>query len=545
MAGIAASNEAQIAGMLSLFEYLDYHMGVPGMDFKTLVDNAETYVNGSNALKKKETDAILDILKAGLEKIDGLAELRLTMSDHGKGIEADAFVSDRGDAYVAYRGTGDGKWIDNGRGMTEALTESQEQASLFYDRVVEQCGLDVNTNLIVTGHSKGGNNAQAVTLNSRYRALIDKCFSFDGQGMSKAAIKRYSCMTGFEEQLDKMYGINGKNDLINTLGNQVIPDEHMIYIETNTDAAELTQTHAMQYLYYRRDGKFDWSLNEETDQRELGRYGSRLSKILMNMPEDMRESCAVAIMQLIELPEEMMIGYNGDHASWSDMCVFLHYGLPAITYSIIGTKEGQEALCEILKDMVANLIKEFDVWEIMGNFVGTLMLSPILLPIIGIGSVSAVGLLEGMEFVIDTLAALEKLREILGKIGHCIQECMDAIGEFFNQIDDWIRYKVSGRPVIHSAAFVVHMDSLHHAAEETCNMKRLLQQAALEMNHVGRSLPMRGIMADTLKMQINYVTFYVNQVSNRAGILERVLNQTVGTYERYECRIANSVKEMA
>ena len=118
MAGIAASNEAQIAGMLSLFEYLDYHMGVPGMDFKTLVDNAETYVNGSNALKKKETDAILDILKAGLEKIDGLAELRLTMSDHGKGIEADAFVSDRGDAYVAYRGTGDGKWIDNGRGMT-------------------------------------------------------------------------------------------------------------------------------------------------------------------------------------------------------------------------------------------------------------------------------------------------------------------------------------------------------------------------------------------------------------------------------------------
>ena len=46
-------------------------------------------------------------------------------------------------------------------------------------------------NIIVTGHSKGGNKAQYVTINSKYNDLIDKCFSFDGQGMSPEAIEAF------------------------------------------------------------------------------------------------------------------------------------------------------------------------------------------------------------------------------------------------------------------------------------------------------------------------------------------------------------------
>lgn len=541
MSGIAASKEAQIAGMLSMFEYLNYHMGDPGTDFRTLINDAEAYLTNISEMDE-EKSAMLQILNEGLNNIDGLGDLRLVMSDHGGGIEADAFVSDGGDAYVAYRGTGDGKWIDNGRGMTAELTPSQSQASSFYDRVAEQCGLDENSNVIVTGHSKGGNNAQAAALNAKHRRLIDKCFSFDGQGMSEAAIKRYSSMPGYEEQIRKMYGISGKDDAVNELGIKVIPDENSIYIETNADIIELGKTHAIEYLYQREDGTFGWTLNNETSQGELGRYAHRLSEILMSMPEEIRESCAVALMQLIEFPEGMMVGFNGDHASWSDMSSLLHYGLPAIIYSIIGTKEGQEALCEILKDEVGNLIGKYDVWEIVGHLVGAVMVSPILLPLMegsDIGDVT--GILAGVALVVDTLAVIERLGEILEEIGQCIQECLNAIGEFFEQIGDWVRHKVTGRPMIDSAEFSVHVDTLYHTAEELGNMKRMLQRAASGVNRVKRSLPMRGIAAGAVKMQLNYVTVCVNQVSNRADMMERALDQTAGTYEQYERRIAANV----
>lgn len=541
MTGFTISNEEKIAGMLNLFEYLDYHMGVPGMNFEQLVKEAEQYIKNSPAQNTSDKEAFLEILNSGLNEIPGLKDLRLSISDHGRGIEADAFISDRGDAYVVYRGTGDGKWIDNGRGMTAELTESQAQASSFYDRVVEKCGLDDNTNLIVTGHSKGGNNAQAVTLNANHRELIDKCISFDGQGMSDKAVKRYRDMPGYEEQLEKMYEINGKHDVVNELGIKVIPNGHTIYIETNTDASELVETHAMQYMYQREDGTFGCELNGETSQGELGRYAHRLSEILMNMPEELRESCAVAIMQLIELPEEMKIGYDGDHASWSDMSTFLHYGLPTVIYTIIGTDEGRDALCEILKDAVSNMIEKYGVWETMGVFAGTVMLSPILLPILGYVIEGAAVILSGVTMVVDMLAVLEKIGEILDEIGRCIQQCLEAIEEFFAQIGDWIRHKVTGRPIIDSAEFSVRIEALHSAADELDSMKRLLQRTASEVNRVQRSLPMKGIAASVVKMQLNFVTLYVNQIANHSDIMERALDQTVNTYERYERQVVNNV----
>lgn len=541
MAGIAMSNDVQIAGMLSMFEYLNYHMGDPGTSFGDLVKEAADYLYSNRSQMTSEKETILGILEEGVDNIPGLSNLRLRMSDHGGGIEADAFVSDGGDAYVAYRGTGDGKWIDNGRGMTEKLTKSQERASLFYDRVVEMCGLDENSNVIVSGHSKGGNNAQAATLNSRHRGLIDKCISFDGQGMSEKAVEHYSRMPGYEEQLKKMYGINGKYDVVNELGFIVIPNEHIAYIETNANASDLVETHAMQYMYQREDGTFGYMLNGETSQGSLGRYAHRLSEILMSMPEEMRGSCAMAIMQLIELPEEMKIGYDGDHASWSDMSIFMHFGLPAVIYSMIGTDEGRDALCEILKDIVNNKIEKDGIWETMGTITGAVMLSPLLLPAFGYIVKDVLLILGGVTLVIDTLAALEKLGEILEEIGRCIQECLGAIGEFFDQIGDWIRYKVTGRPIIDSADFSIHVDTLYYAAEELGNMKKILQRAASEVNSVRRSLPMRGIAANVVKMQLNYVTLCVNQISNRSGTMERALNKTANTYERYECRITENV----
>ena len=38
--------------------------------------------------------------------------------------------------------------------------------------------------------------------------------------MSNAAVERYQRMPGYEEQRQKMYAVNGENDVVNELGNE-------------------------------------------------------------------------------------------------------------------------------------------------------------------------------------------------------------------------------------------------------------------------------------------------------------------------------------
>lgn len=539
MAGISTSNEAQIAAMLNLFEYLDYHMGEPGTDLRTLVHEAEQYLSSSGQLSESRA-AMLDILKQGMDSIPGLADMRLAMSDHGSGIEADAFVSDHNEAYVVYRGTGDGKWIDNGRGMTEELTESQSQASDFYDRVVRECGLNEDTNLIVTGHSKGGNNAQSAALNAENRMLIDKCYSFDGQGMSDAAVERYSSMPGYEEQCRKLYGINNESDPVNELGIKVIPDENTVYIKTNTRDSDLVSTHAMEYLFYREDGTYGYTMNGETVQGELGKYAHRLSEILMSMPEELRDSCAVTLMQLIELGEDTMIGYDGDHATFTDASLLIHFGLPAIIYSIIGTEEGRDALIAIMTDAVNKYVEEHGVWETMGVITAIIMISPVIVPIIWPKILSAGLFIAGVVIVIDVLAALEQLGKFLEKVWSYIQDCLEAIEEFFEQISEWIKSKVTGRPIIKSADFSVNIDALRYAADELGSMRQALLRAMSDVYSVRYSLPMYGAGATAVKAYMDYVVIRTNLISSHIGSMERAIDRTANTYEQHERRIAGN-----
>lgn len=541
MTDIRTSNEAQIAAMLNIYEYLDYHMGTPGTTFERLVREADEYLRKKGPLDE-EKEQLLNILNQGIEFVPGLADLRLELPAHSenpceRGIEADAFVSGGNDVYVVYRGTGDGKWIDNGRGMTRELTSSQSQASDYFDRVVNACGVDEDTNLIVTGHSKGGNNAQSVTLNARNRDLIDTCISFDGQGMSDAAIERYHRMPGYEDQINKMYAINGENDVVNELGIKVIPDDHTVYIETNADTTNLIATHAMQYLFHREDGSFGYTFNEESSQGELGQYAHRLSELLMRMPEDMRDSCAVSIMQLIELPEELKIGYDGDHASLSDLSAFLRYGLPTVIYSIIGTEEGRDALCVIFKDLVENAIDKYGVWGTLGIVTGTLLVSPVVMPVLFSFGRDIVAFMAGITAAVGVLAAIEKLGTYLEQIKEGIQKCLAAVEEFFDKIGDWIRSRVTGRPIIDDADFSVNIEALRYAADELGGMRQILLRASSKVGSVKRSLPIHGLAAGAVKMYLNYVALSLYQVSGRAGLMERAANRMADTYVNYERRI--------
>jgi len=203
-----------------------------------------------------------------------------------------------GTIYVAYRGTGDGKWVDNGRGITE-YSPMQRAAAGYFDKVVENHNISASNNIVVSGHSKGGNSAQVATILSNNRALISACYSMDGQGMSAAAIKEAMRMSGiadYNRQIDKMVSINELNDYVHPLGIGIIPSS-----QTYT----LTQGDHNPYQLFNRDGSLAWTkdANENIVHGTPGNLTKAMnivSKAAQLLPLPLQSALAVDIMGMFE-----------------------------------------------------------------------------------------------------------------------------------------------------------------------------------------------------------------------------------------------------
>ena len=109
----------------------------------------------------------------------------LTIAKSDESIDATCFVDKEGNATVAFQGTGGtyDKWNDNIVAALEADTRYRQKANDFIQK--DLAGYE---NITVTGHSKGGNLAQHVTVQNGDR--IDRCVSFDGQGFSADYISK-------------------------------------------------------------------------------------------------------------------------------------------------------------------------------------------------------------------------------------------------------------------------------------------------------------------------------------------------------------------
>ena len=102
-----------------------------------------------------------------------------------KDVRAVCYTNDKDDdPVVVFRGTGGTKeaWTDNFEGAYYEDTRIQQLADDF---VGNECA--VYSGVVVTGHSKGGNLAQYVTV--KQNKMVDSCVSFDGQGFGREFIR--------------------------------------------------------------------------------------------------------------------------------------------------------------------------------------------------------------------------------------------------------------------------------------------------------------------------------------------------------------------
>lgn len=141
------------------------------------------------------------------------------------GMRAACFVDDvtnPSDVNVVFRGTsGDYEWHDNGQGAYVEDTNQQIAAADYVNNLPGEYG----NNIVVTGHSKGGNKAQYVTITTD---RIEKCVSYDGQGFGQDFIDKYS--DEIAEKNSKIISISAENDYVNCLLQPIAGEK--IYIET-------------------------------------------------------------------------------------------------------------------------------------------------------------------------------------------------------------------------------------------------------------------------------------------------------------------------
>lgn len=361
-------SEAEISMVLDTFMYLDYRQAREGTSLNNILKDLEDhpdYGGGGihygeyTVLKKASENREIGSLTIGCQSVN---------MGYDSGTAACTFTTpDKTKVYVVYRGTGDGEWPDNGIGMTSAATTQQKKALSYFEQVIETMNIKESQRLVVTGHSKGGNKAQFVTMETKYSGLIDRCYSVDGQGFSEKAIEEWKFRYGekdYQDRRNRIYGIHGENDYVSVLGNGIIPKNHIRYVKTPVEKSNFAGYHDIKYMFASLEydeKKGQWSTifhgrkNSDTrKQGELGEYAALLSAGVMELPPDKRDGCAAVIMQLMEAADGQKKGINGEKLRFSDLGDFTLLGIPVIARSLFTREEGR-ALLSVLKNRDAQL----------------------------------------------------------------------------------------------------------------------------------------------------------------------------------------------
>lgn len=181
-----------------------------------VVNNIDYYTNSSPAaMTKAEWKTLLTSFKNNSENKEFLENYvvknYVTNDTDENGMRAACFVNknDTTDVAVVFRGTtGGSEWKDDVVLANGVSSDIMDNAALY----IRNLPIEYGNNITVTGHSKGGNKAQYVTI---VTDRIGECVSFDGQGFSQEFLEYYK--QEIKDKSSKITSICGKFDYVNAL----------------------------------------------------------------------------------------------------------------------------------------------------------------------------------------------------------------------------------------------------------------------------------------------------------------------------------------
>ena len=154
--------------------------------------------------------------------------------------------------YVVFQGTGRDEWYDDAAAWGTVETGQQVAAARYVEYIHNKYG----KNVVVSGHSKGGNKAMYATVTTD---CVDRCVSFDGEGFSSEFLDYYS--DGINKNCGKITSYAAEGDFVNVLLNSIVPKENQHYIQSNRIDGDYTNNHQ--------------ALSLLNDDMVLGEWGQR------------------------------------------------------------------------------------------------------------------------------------------------------------------------------------------------------------------------------------------------------------------------------
>ncbi|MCR5590307.1 MAG: DUF2974 domain-containing protein [Lachnospiraceae bacterium] len=173
---------------------------------------------------------------------------------------------------VVFRGTGgtQNAWRDNFEGAFNEDTKIQKIADDF---IKNDCG--IYTDITVTGHSKGGNLAQYVTVKETEK--IGRCVSYDGQGFGDDFLQEYS--DAIKAAAPKIKSISAYNDFVNILLTAIAGT--CIYVENESSAASAhSPVTLLTENTFDENGDFSSERAQGIVSKELGRITQVITGML-------------------------------------------------------------------------------------------------------------------------------------------------------------------------------------------------------------------------------------------------------------------------
>ncbi|WP_050739005.1 Mbeg1-like protein [Acetobacterium bakii] len=178
----------------------------------TLLEKVDT-LKGDAAMSSKEWALSLGLIK-GNPRLTSLNVLAYTNQPQN-GLVAYCFSDlTENTAIIAFRGTTGIGWVDNIKGGFICDTPQQLKALDFFHEVDAAFNFDSYT---MTGHSKGGNNGQYITIVDGNK--VSNCVTFNSQGFSAEFIRKYC--TQIIKNKNKIVAYEAAWDVVNILLNSI------------------------------------------------------------------------------------------------------------------------------------------------------------------------------------------------------------------------------------------------------------------------------------------------------------------------------------
>ena len=214
----------------------------------------------------------------------------------------------------AFRGTNREEWMDNAEAFLKESSPMQEDALQYVERIIEENGfVEEGYAIDVTGHSKGGNKAQYVTIKSPY---VRECHSFDGQGFSKEFMEANK--TEIAERAKKITSHAAHLDYVHCLGQQVAGKNE--WYDTNRPAglfslsriklANVAFAHSPGACFH-FDKRGDVRMNAATDQSKFSGQVHDISVKMMEESKEKQEIYFNSVMASIQMTHTFKPLYNG------------------------------------------------------------------------------------------------------------------------------------------------------------------------------------------------------------------------------------------